>query len=488
MRLTIRLCGLVFAFALFCSAQGAQAQEDRWWKWWFGDPEEEQWWYRWLGDPRIDGDQVEEDQQTLREAKIGTGSHELLEYLRSLAPSAEDERAIIEQVKLLDSKKFAERESASNALKKAGPKAIPVLRQQLHGAVLEVRRRLESCLKELEEKSPAPLKASAVRLLRARKPAGAVAALMEFAAYAADESVEEEIADAIFLLGYRGGKIDPVLETALKDKIALRRGIAAMVVGRYGTLEQRQQVKSLLGDKDADVRVRAAQGIVGGGDPAGVPELLEMLKSGTYAQAERAEDLLLQIAQATAPKQPLLSNRAEREKCYAAWKQWDETERQKLVMIVVDPGVGMGSAELRAKKLVKDFVDVAFGGAKKKGSLLRLVDVPFYTPPGRVLHSFQELEDDLAKEGQMPEGLKFTVTTKNVIRTGEYLGRDKIAESEKEFLVAHGKGEVRVAMVALAIEFMGMRQEITLPFFIRMTGARTRLVGVGTPTDVNIKQ
>ena len=55
----------------------------------------------------------------------------------------------------------------------------------------------------------------------------------------------------------------PLLNEAIKDKQAGQRAAAVYILGRAGDLEQRARVRSFFADPDPQVRVRAAQSLVG---------------------------------------------------------------------------------------------------------------------------------------------------------------------------------------------------------------------------------
>ena len=60
----------------------------------------------------------------------------------------------------------------------------------------------------------------------------------------------------------KAGKLDGLLVKALADKEPVRRAIAALVVGQFGTDAERKEVQKLLTDANLHVRFRAAQGLL----------------------------------------------------------------------------------------------------------------------------------------------------------------------------------------------------------------------------------
>jgi hypothetical protein len=99
-----------------------------------------------------------------------------------------------------------------------------------------VVRRAEQCIAEIERPGAA-LPLAAVHVLAARKPAGAIKALIGYAPFAEDGTVEEEVLAALLSLskngGQKGQKNDPALLAALADSLPARRAAAAHVLGRH---------------------------------------------------------------------------------------------------------------------------------------------------------------------------------------------------------------------------------------------------------------
>src|SRR5262249_31734054 len=190
-------------------------------------------------------------------------------FFRKRMPSPEAQKRIEELITKLTSASFKEREKVTADLVLEGPPALAVLRTVVNSTVeLELKKRCDRCIKEIEKKSPNTLVMAAARLLRVRQTPGACAVLLAYVAVAPNELVEEEVFTSIYFLGLAGakvevfppvakaGRLDPVLVQALTDHQPARRAIAALMVGEFGSADQRQEVRKLLKDKDAHVRFR----------------------------------------------------------------------------------------------------------------------------------------------------------------------------------------------------------------------------------------
>src|SRR5205823_5075354 len=117
----------------------------------------------------------------------------------------------------LGERSFGAREKTSKELVALGDAARPALKQALHAADAEVRRRARECLDAINRGNDPELAGAAARLLAARRPAGACEALLKFLP-AADEAVEDEVLRALLVVGVQGGKVDPLLERAVRER------------------------------------------------------------------------------------------------------------------------------------------------------------------------------------------------------------------------------------------------------------------------------
>src|SRR5262249_4926401 len=127
----------------------------------------------------------------------------------------------------LGNKDEAARNAAAADLVRAGPAAVPVLRQLANNPDdPDTAKRARDCLKHVEGSDSASLTSAAVRLLAARRPDGAAAALLGYLPYADDDRVAEEVQSVLATLAVRDGKPDPAVTAALEDKNPVRRAAA----------------------------------------------------------------------------------------------------------------------------------------------------------------------------------------------------------------------------------------------------------------------
>jgi hypothetical protein len=266
-----------------------------------------------------------EDEAVLRRAGVATGAEDLLAFVRKRSLTPADWRHLDGLLGRLGDAGYAVREQASREIIALGPAALPLLRQALAKPDLEVARRAERCVEAIEAREgPGEMLTTAVvRLLARRRPLGTVEALLGYAPFAADDTLQDEILAALGRVGVRSGKAAAPLVEALEDPTPARRASAAYVLGRSPDPAQREDVRHLLTDDEPWVRLRAAQGLAVGRDRTAVPTLVSLLGEAAEPVARQAEEFLFRIAGADGPPVSLgAAGPAERQRCREAWAAW----------------------------------------------------------------------------------------------------------------------------------------------------------------------
>jgi HEAT repeat protein len=218
---------------------------------------------------------------------------------------------------------FAVRESASAELFALDRLALPHLREAKKSSDAEVARRAALVIERIEA-APTPfLPLAAIRLLAIRKPAGAVASLLEYLPYAEDDERGEEVQKALTALARtEDGKPEAVLLKALGDGERLRRIAAAEALAKGGGAEGRSAVRKLLREEDPLVRLRVALALVSAREREAVPVLIDLLAVLPAAQLGEIEDALQQLAGDSAPSVSAGEKAEERKKYRDGWAAW----------------------------------------------------------------------------------------------------------------------------------------------------------------------
>jgi len=247
----------------------------------------------------------------------------LLAFFRQGTLNPEARKRVERFVQQLDSQRFAERQEATKQLIATGRPALSFLRPALTGANLDLTRRLEYCITEIEKESANVLRISAARLLARHRPPEAVKVLLDYVAFAEPAAVEEEVIACLAHLAVQEVEVPAALVAGLKSELPGCRAAAAVVLGRVGTKEHCDQIKPLLGDASALVRLRAAEGLLAAKDRGALPVLVALLGDGPAPLAVRAEELLRVLADRDAPTVRVGDAGADaRKKAQAAWLAW----------------------------------------------------------------------------------------------------------------------------------------------------------------------
>ncbi len=274
-------------------------------------------------------DQAPLDEKLLKGAGVSTDAAGLLAYLRAQTPSEADLAKLAAAARQLGHRSFAVREQAQKTLLAAGRPSLRFLNALRSAPDIEVVRRAERAIEEIESVPHVSVMSAVVRLLAARRPDGAVEALLAYLPSVTEEVVEEAVLESLAAAGTQKDKVHPALLAALADREPARRAAAAFVHGRAAPPVVKP-VLPLLRDPDPGVRLRAAEACVRGRDRAGVPVLIDLLGSPAPL-GWRVEDLLCRIAGDAAPAASLGSgDEAARRRCREAWQGWWEKHGGKV--------------------------------------------------------------------------------------------------------------------------------------------------------------
>lgn len=262
------------------------------------------------------------DAELLREAGVPTDAAGLLGYLRRHTGSDVGLRRLDQLIRQLGSSQFREREEASKKLIGLGPAALPALGRARPRKELDTVRRAEECIREINSRwNPAALSA-AVRVLARLQPPGTIEALLHFLPHAADESTSEDVWFALDALVARHHP-PAILMKGLTDQLPARRAAAAYLLGRYGDRAQRDAMRPLLDDAQGEVRLRAAQGLLGAKETRAIPTLVALLDDPSVEVTWQAEEMLHWVAGEGTPQPTVGAGAREaRRQCTEAWQAW----------------------------------------------------------------------------------------------------------------------------------------------------------------------
>src|SRR5207248_7906002 len=100
---------------------------------------------------------------------VGKDEKGLRDFFRKRTPTADDQKEIDALVQDIGARSFARRERATKGLIAWGPAALEALRKATHDPDIEIIRRAERCLAEIE-RGGTELPIAAIRHVARRKP------------------------------------------------------------------------------------------------------------------------------------------------------------------------------------------------------------------------------------------------------------------------------------------------------------------------------
>ncbi len=272
------------------------------------------------------------DLALLKKVNVSTDTKGLVQYLRDRSYTADDVKKLDDYVLQLGSAKFNEREQAYKKLIALGHRGLEKLRKAQNDDDPEIAEKAKGCVKAIEQNPRGDATMAAViRTLLGTASEETEAVLLDFLPCVNDELLEEDIWFGLDRLAKKRKQVVPALIAALNDVAPRKRALAACIVGRRGDSDQRGAVKKLLQDADATVRLRAAQGLLGANDKAGIPTLVELLNQPSIAVAWQAEELLHYVAGDGAPEVTVGSGSPKaRAICRKTWATWWSANEAKV--------------------------------------------------------------------------------------------------------------------------------------------------------------
>jgi HEAT repeat protein len=409
------------------------------------------------------------DEDLCRKAKVAPDGPALVEFFRKRTPTPADRKRIAALIEQLDDTKFQTRQEATRRLVEAGAPAVPLLRQAIPGKGLELAQRARRCIEEIERATPEGMPAAAARLIKVRGPRGACPVLLAYLPFVDDETVEDEILEALLALGAVDGRIDPALSAALAGKAAAPRSAAALVIGRFGDGAQRDMICKLLADKDPRMRLRAAQGLTARRDPVALPVLIALLAEAPLPLAQQAEDLLSRIGGEKLDILPLGDTDESRRKCRDAWAWW-KANTKTIDLARADVAQPITSVSRRAREVTGRLINALIKGDQE--TLSRTTDVPFCLAGILTIETRKEL-DALFKDARSGSD-KRTLLIERVVRGDEYgklLGDNKM----RDFLGKLRQPEIRAVYVTTK-EGRDVDRGVVI---VRVAGSQARVIGLG---------
>jgi HEAT repeat protein len=259
----------------------------------------------------------------------------LLDDVRKRTIRDADRGKVQALIRQLGDDAFEGREKAQYELLQLGPAVVGDLKQAMTNPDVEISTRAAHLIAQIEKNKIAAISQVTLRLIGFRKPAGSAEALLGFLPFAEDEGTAEEVQDALDAVAVQDGHPDPVLVKALHDKNPLWRAAAAAALCQPGFPDLQMEVRKLLQDPVAMVRMKAALALAGLRDREAVPVLIASIGDLSPEQSSPAEEFLTHLAGDKAPSGMSGNDDGARKKRRDAWAAWwkDSGPRIQLALV-----------------------------------------------------------------------------------------------------------------------------------------------------------
>ncbi len=310
----------------------------------------------------------EDEALLLRQGQKADGAS-LIDYLKKRTFEEPDPKMLEKLVRQLGHPIFLKREEAYAKLLVMGTAALSGVKQGEQDSDAEIRRRSADVRFKIEKSNDLQTQGAVIRLLGAKKPAGAIEALLAYLPFTADVSIQEEITRTLGVVAVAGKKVDPTLMACLEDKQINKRVAAMEVLIEVKNPEYSATFRKYAKDAAPEMRLRAGLGLAELRDKESVPILIDVLKDLGPAQLWRAENVLSQLAGEKTPHVPLGNDTASREACHQAWSKWYLASAATLDLKTLDEETALvGNIVVVYMPVRKVGVGVGIGGQRFVGN------------------------------------------------------------------------------------------------------------------------
>jgi HEAT repeat protein len=261
------------------------------------------------------------DEEMLRSARLPYQGDEVLTFFRTRIAKITDPEQIQPWIAKLADEDRAVRGQAVGRLISIGPGAIPLLRKAVNAGEKAGAEEANQCLDLLDGPGAADLVVSAVRAVDVARPAGTAEVLLEYLPLADDEGVVEQVQAVLNAPGDDPG-FRAALLAALKDEVPLRRTAAARALVEGGGESSLFEVRPLLEDSSADVRVGVALALARHYHGEAIPVLIQSLAHLPEDSWEEVDGYLQELAGQWAVRGPEGTDPVSRRLRREVWQAW----------------------------------------------------------------------------------------------------------------------------------------------------------------------
>lgn len=290
---------------------------------------------------QIDPNEQLSDEQLLQKLGIATDGPGLLNYFKERTYPETSPELMQKLIGELSDVRFAVREDAYNKIMKLGSGAMFSLKASRSVDDVEAMRRVNDLLEILEEKANPTVQSAVARMVAKFKPKDAASVLLNYVPFAADDSVQEEIANTLTILAKANPNGDPALSAALSDaKFPVKRRVAALAIINGQVKKDLPSAVNLLTDPDGSVRMTIALALCKQQDKnvrmKAIDTMVGTLDDVPADAVWEAENLLIQLAGDDTPQVSVGTTKEEQKNYQKSWQTWWDSNKAKIDVAKLD--------------------------------------------------------------------------------------------------------------------------------------------------------
>ncbi len=246
-------------------------------------------------------DNATEDEKTLADAGLKSDGNSLIQFLARRSEDKVDPIQIKALITKLGDDNFDIREQTSATLNAIGIAALPDLKTASKNPDVEISRRAKDCIQKIEEGSRKFVVAASVRLLGAKKPEGALTALINYSQFSELDQTTEDLIAAITATGSDNGTPSKIILEAIRGNKPLAKTICAEALANINPELFKKEALALLNSEEPRVRYKIALAFAKLGDKRSIEPLVSSISNVSQWESSLLDHLLRKLLPSNMP-------------------------------------------------------------------------------------------------------------------------------------------------------------------------------------------
>jgi len=246
-------------------------------------------------------DNTAEDEKTLTDAGLKSDGNSLIQFLARRSEDKVDPIQIKALITKLGDDNFDIREQTSATLNAIGIAALPDLKTASKSPDVEISRRAKDCIQKIEEGSRKFVVAASIRLLGAKKPEGALTALINYSQFSELDQTTEDLITAITATGSDNGTPSKIILEAIRENKPLAKTICAEALANINPELFKKEALALINSDEPRVRYKVALAFAKLGDKRSIEPLVSSISSVSQWESSLIDHLLRKLMPSNMP-------------------------------------------------------------------------------------------------------------------------------------------------------------------------------------------